>query len=46
MCKGRHNIQGLQGKGELEAREKLFEEYDKMRLRKKGSSIKSYIPWG
>lgn len=46
-CKGRHEIQGLQGKGEMlehEAREKLFKEYDMVRLKKKSSSLKSYIP--
>lgn len=42
-------MQSLQGKGEmleLETREKLIEEYDKLRLRKKSSSLKSYTPWG
>lgn len=42
-------MQSLQRKGEmleLEASEKLFEKYDKVRLRKKNSSLKSYIPWG
>lgn len=50
MCKGRHKImQGLQGKDEtleLETREKLFEEYDKARLRRKSTSLESYVPQG
>lgn len=49
-CKGRHKImQGPQGKDEmleLETKEKLFEEYDKVRLRRKSTSLKSYVPQG
>ena len=50
MCKGRHKImQGLHGKDEmleLETREKLLEEYDKVRLRRKSASLESYVPHG
>lgn len=50
MCKGRHKImQGLQGKDEtleLETREKLFEKYNKVRLRRKSTSLESYVPQG
>lgn len=49
MCKGRHEMQSLQGNSEmleLETREKLIKEYDKLRLRKKSFSLKSYTPWG
>lgn len=50
MCKGRHKImQGLQGKDETlepETREKLFEKYNKVRLRRKSASLESYVPQG
>lgn len=50
MCKGRHKImQGLQGKDEtleLETRDKLFEKYNKVRLRRKSTSLESYVPQG
>lgn len=42
-------MQGPQGKDEtleLETKEKLFEEYDKVRLRRKSTSLKSYVPQG
>lgn len=40
-------MQGHQGKDEmleLETREKLFEEYDKVRPRRKSTSLESYVP--
>jgi len=49
-CKGGYKImQGRQGKDEMlepETREKLFEEYDKVRLRRKSTSLDSYVPQG
>lgn len=42
-------MQGLQGKDEtleLETREKLFEKYNKVRLRRKSTSLESYVPQG
>lgn len=42
-------MQGLQGKDETlepETREKLFEKYNKVRLRRKSASLESYVPQG